>query len=94
MSKIIELTYSYGRTKQVEAFNPVNIHASIKAEITEEDDVRDVYEQLKYYAITQVNFDIDEAVEALRNPQPIRKPRQPNKFKGISEQGPGFNLPN
>lgn len=86
----VEITYSYGRTKQVEAFTPINIHASIKAELSvvnrqtgETEDPYKAFEELKKVVQTQVNKDIDEAVEALRNPH-----------KGLSEQGPGFNLPN
>lgn len=92
--KITELTYSYGRTKQVEQFNPINIHASIKAEISDGEDVASVYQLLKQKVIEKVNADVEQAVEALRSPQPKqRATRTPNKFKGISEQGPGFNLP-
>lgn len=81
--KITELTYSFGRTKQVEPFTPINIHASIKAEISDGEDVASVYQLLKQKVIAKVNADVEQAVEALRSPQPKqRATRTPNKFKG------------
>lgn len=39
----------------------------------------------------QETFNVKEALDKLTI---IEKPRQANPYKGISEQGPGFNLPN
>ena len=34
--RIVEITASFGATKQVRQYEPVNFHASVKAEIDEE----------------------------------------------------------
>jgi len=90
MAKIIELTYSFGRTIQLTQFNPLNIHVSAKAEITEKDDIKKSLEELKMIVQCQVNEDIYKA----QNPPKEVKQRQPSPFKGLHKQGPGFNLPN
>ncbi|NCC19171.1 MAG: hypothetical protein EOM29_09560 [Bacteroidia bacterium] len=88
------MTYSYGRTKQVEQFNPINIHASIKAEISDGEDVASVYQLLKQKVIAKVNADVEQAVEALRSPQPKqRATRTPNPYSGISENYDAFGNP-
>ena len=87
--KITEITYSIGRTVQVAPYSPLNFHASVKAEIGEED-VLKAFGQLKEIVKQQIDNDIETAV----NPPIVKKKREPNKFKGIAEQGPGFNLPN
>ena len=92
MPKITELTYSYGRTLQVEAFNPINIHASIKVEVGEGETVENCFNLIKAQVMHQVNNDVESAVIALRNPQP-KAPRQINKFKGKFDGVDAFGNP-
>ena len=46
MSKITEITYSMGQTFQVAAYEPINIHFSIKAEIKEGESIQEAYDKI------------------------------------------------
>lgn len=57
MVKITEITYSLGRTIQMEAYSPVNFHASVKAEVNEKE-VKKGFKELKKIVKEQINEDI------------------------------------
>lgn len=74
-----------GRTIQIKQFEPLNIHVSIKAEIGEED-VLKAFGQLKEIVKQQIDNDIEHAV----NPPIVKKPREPNKYKGKFDDSADF----
>ena len=85
--KINEITYSIGRTIQIAPYTPLNFHASIKAEVS--GDIPTAFAELKKLVEAQINADIETAV----NPPVVRKPRQVNKYKGLSEKFDAFGNP-
>ena len=68
-----EITYSLGRTIQVVQFNPINFHASIKAEITEKDDIEKCFAELKKIVKKQVRTDVEEAISAKKEAEDKKK---------------------
>jgi len=60
--RIVEITYSLGRTIQMEQFQPVSFHASIKAEVGEED-INKAFTELKKIVAKQINEDIGKVRE-------------------------------
>lgn len=74
---------------------PTTQFAYIEAEGEEKDLPKMIELHNKYCAQKiveqQETFNVNEALDKLTI---IKKPRQANPYKGISEQGPGFNLPN
>ena len=56
--KISEITYSKGQTVQVEQFQPVNVHYSIKAEVSEGENLETAYTELKSIVNELVRRDI------------------------------------
>jgi hypothetical protein len=52
--KLTEITYSLGRTIQMEAYQPVNFHASIKADVTDKDDLDEAYNKLRLIVTQQI----------------------------------------
>lgn len=58
--KIVEITASFGRTIQFQQFEPVNVHVSLKAEIS---DGMNSLEKLNKLAQDIVNKEIDNLIE-------------------------------
>lgn len=56
--RITEITYSLGRTIQVKNFEPVNFHASIKAEVKEKEDLNKAFDELRKIVQIQVKKDV------------------------------------
>lgn len=55
---ITEITYSKGQTVQVEQFAPVNVHYSIKAEVSDGEDIQAAYTELKSIVNELVRNDV------------------------------------
>jgi len=56
--KLTEITYSMGRTIQVKQYEPMNLHYSIKAEVTDKDDLRKCWAKLRAEVDKQMGADL------------------------------------
>jgi hypothetical protein len=65
MAKITEITASVGRTIQIEPYCPYNVHASIKADLTEGEDREKVYKKLYAEAKKAITVQLKEAKNAI-----------------------------
>lgn len=54
-----EISYSLGRTLQLSAYEPVNYHASVKAEVSENEDIDKAYDVLRKIVQDQIRQDFD-----------------------------------
>jgi hypothetical protein len=57
--KVIELTYSVGKTIQIKPYEPINLHASIKAEVSPKEDLQKAFNDLKEIVGQQIKKDIE-----------------------------------
>lgn len=68
--KIIEIARSFSKTIQEKQFEPINIFASYKAELDENDDIEKVSKELYEKAVNDVGLAISEKMwEKWTNPQ-------------------------
>jgi len=65
--KITEITASFGSTIQINAYEPLNFHASIKAEVAEGEDIDKAYKELFGMARKQVREQISEVRDNKKN---------------------------
>lgn len=72
MAKITEITYSVGRTMQIKQYEPINFHASAKAEVSEGEDIDKAYSELKKVVTAQIG----KEVAAWENPQMVLRRMQ------------------
>lgn len=81
--KIVEITASLGRTIQIKQFEPLNFHASVKAEVGENEDLDKAFAELKKIVKEQVG----EEVVAWTNPQMVlRRMNQQGASKYVDEK--------
>lgn len=57
--KPIEITYSVGKTIQIKSFEPINLHASIKVEVSPKEDLSKAFNELKEIVGQQIKKDIE-----------------------------------
>lgn len=53
--KIIEITASFSQTVQLRQYEPINLYASVKVELDENEDVRGTYAKCFKLVKTEVN---------------------------------------
>jgi hypothetical protein len=83
--KITEITASLGRTIQIKQFEPLNFHASIKAEVGEGEDLNKAFEEIKKIVKDQVAKEI----VIWENPQMVlRRMQQAGADKYVKEDLP------
>lgn len=81
--KIVEITASLGRTIQIKAYEPLNFHASVKAEVGEDEDLDEAFAELKKIVKDQVG----QEVVAWQNPQMVlRRMNQAGADKYIKDK--------
>ena len=56
--KPVEITYSVGKTLQIKSFEPISLHASIKAEVSPKEDLKKAFNELKEIVGQQIKKDI------------------------------------
>jgi len=81
--KITEITRSFSKTIQEKQFEPINVFASYKAEVSEKDDLEKVSQELYEKAVNDVGVAISEAMwERWTNPQKAVKKltKEPTPF--------------
>lgn len=80
--EIKEITYSLGRTLQVKQYEPMNFHASIKAEVSPKEDLNKAYAELKKIVESQIGYEMAK----WENPQMIvRRMQQKGADKYIDD---------
>ena len=76
MAKITEITYSRGQTIQLKAYEPVNVHYSIKAEVDEKENITRAFDQLEEI----VDSEVTDRVKWLEKDKFNEEPKKPYKF--------------
>ncbi|HPY53595.1 MAG: hypothetical protein BWY47_00419 [Bacteroidetes bacterium ADurb.Bin302] len=81
--EIKEITYSLGRTIQIKQYEPMNFHASIKAEVKGGEDLNKAYAELKKIVQEQ----IAKEMAIWENPQMIlRRMQQQGADKYVKDK--------
>ena len=81
--KITEITYSIGRTIQIKQYEPINFHASAKAEVAENEDLDKSYAELKKIVTAQIGKEI----AMWENPQMVlRRMQQAGADKYVKDK--------
>lgn len=64
--KITEITSSFGQTIQLAPYEPINLHASVKAEVGEGEDLKEAYSKCFSIVRDEVNSRIEIVKKKIR----------------------------
>jgi hypothetical protein len=80
-----EIEYGIALTVQVNEYEPAKYHVSIKADITEKDDISESYNKLRKIVQDQIRQDFERVRPSMTSQEKYAK--EIKKIKGVKELG-------